>query len=75
MRIFGFILLTTLGVANLTVRRRLPPKETGGMFNPVAFKNPAYTIYCAAGVVAFLGLYTRSHFLNSIHNRAYLPQC
>ncbi|KAJ7747756.1 major facilitator superfamily domain-containing protein [Mycena metata] len=58
MRIFGFILLCSLGVANLTVRRRLPPKETGGLFNPVAFRNPAYTVYCIAGIVAFLGLYT-----------------
>ncbi|KAJ7188786.1 major facilitator superfamily domain-containing protein [Mycena filopes] len=58
LRIFGFILLFTLGIANLTVRRRLPPKETGGLFNPVAFRNPAYTVYCLGGVVAFLGLYT-----------------
>ncbi|KAJ7029992.1 major facilitator superfamily domain-containing protein [Mycena alexandri] len=58
MRIFGFILLCSLGVANLTVRRRLPPKETGGLFNPIAFRNHAYTVYCLGGIVAFLGLYT-----------------
>ncbi|KAF8146245.1 major facilitator superfamily domain-containing protein, partial [Mycena galopus ATCC 62051] len=29
-----------------------------GFLNLAAFKNPAYTIYCISGVVAFLGLYT-----------------
>ncbi|KAF7351027.1 MFS domain-containing protein [Mycena sanguinolenta] len=59
LRIIGFILICTLGCANLTVRRRLPPKHVpGGLFNPAAFKNAAYTIYCITGIVAFLGLYT-----------------
>ncbi|KAJ7198605.1 MFS general substrate transporter, partial [Mycena pura] len=58
LRVIGFILLCSLGCANLIVRRRLPPKHVpGGLFNPAAFKNPAYTIYCMSGVVAFLGLY------------------
>ncbi|KAJ7287110.1 major facilitator superfamily domain-containing protein [Mycena rebaudengoi] len=59
LRIMGFVLLLSLGTANLTVRRRLPPKHVaGGLLNPVAFKNPAYTIYCLAGIISFLGLYT-----------------
>ncbi|KAJ7350626.1 MFS general substrate transporter [Mycena albidolilacea] len=59
LRIIGFILLCSLGCANLTVRRRLPAKHVpGGLLNPTAFKNPAYTFYCISGVVAFFGLYT-----------------
>ncbi|KAJ7935201.1 major facilitator superfamily domain-containing protein [Mycena leptocephala] len=59
LRIMGFILLFSLGAANLAVRRRLPPKHVaGGLFNPAAFKNPAYTIYCLSGIVTFFGLYT-----------------
>ncbi|KAJ7876114.1 major facilitator superfamily domain-containing protein [Mycena olivaceomarginata] len=59
LRIMGFILLFSLGCANLTVRRRLPPKHVaGGLLNPAAFKNPAYTIYCISGIIAFFGLYT-----------------
>lgn len=59
LRIIGFILLCSLGCANLTVRRRLPAKHVpGGLLNPTAFKNPAYTLYCISGVVAFFGLYT-----------------
>ena len=59
MRIIAFILLATLTVTNLTLVRRLPPKENSGPFiNLHAFANPAYTVYCAAGFVTFLGLYT-----------------
>ncbi|KAJ7935198.1 major facilitator superfamily domain-containing protein [Mycena leptocephala] len=59
LRIMGFILLCSLGIANLAVRRRLPPKHVaGGLFNPAAFKNPAYTVYCFSGIVTFFGLYT-----------------
>ncbi|KAF8452485.1 MFS general substrate transporter [Boletus edulis BED1] len=59
MRIFGFILILLLGVANLTLDRRLPPQNVkGGLFNWTTLKNPAYAIYCISGVTTFLGLYT-----------------
>ncbi|KIJ16609.1 hypothetical protein PAXINDRAFT_112537 [Paxillus involutus ATCC 200175] len=60
MRIFGFMLLLLLGVANLTIDRRLPPTNAkGGLFNWAAFKNPAYAVYCMSGVTAFLGFVYR----------------
>lgn len=41
------------------MKRRLPPvKAAGGLINPLAFKNMAYTFYSLAGFVTFLGLYT-----------------
>ncbi|KAI0080541.1 MFS general substrate transporter [Panus rudis PR-1116 ss-1] len=59
MRILGFILLVCLGVTNLTVARRFPPKkELGPFFDLSAFKYMPYTIWCMAGFVSFLGLYT-----------------
>lgn len=59
MRVFGFILLATLGMANILLKRRLPPVNVrGGLFNLKAFRNTAYTIFCIAGILAFLGLYT-----------------
>ncbi|KAH0826860.1 major facilitator superfamily domain-containing protein [Lanmaoa asiatica] len=59
MRIFGFILILILGVANVTMDRRLPPVNVkGGLFNWAALKNPAYVVYCISGVTTFLGLYT-----------------
>ena len=72
MRIIGFILLATLTVTNLTLSRRLPPKDASGPFiNLQAFTNPAYTFYCAAGFVTFLGLYTVSSNTSS----AAIPRC
>ncbi|KAF7966769.1 hypothetical protein HWV62_37063 [Athelia sp. TMB] len=59
MRIIGFILIVTLGGANLALKRRLPPsKSAGGLLNPAAFKNLGYTFWCISGFTAFLGLYT-----------------
>ncbi|KAJ7117706.1 MFS general substrate transporter [Mycena epipterygia] len=59
MRICAFILIFTLGFANLTLARRLPPKNVeGGLLNLKAFKSAPYTVYCCSGFVAFLGLYT-----------------
>lgn len=59
MRILAFIILAALTVTNLTLERRLPPKQNSGPFiNLRAFKSAAYSVYCSAGFVTFLGLYT-----------------
>ncbi|KAF8967336.1 major facilitator superfamily domain-containing protein [Flammula alnicola] len=59
MRIFGFILFTTLGLSNLLLKRRLPPRRVaGGLLNLRAFKSAAYSVYCASSFVIFLGIYT-----------------
>ncbi|PPQ91371.1 hypothetical protein CVT25_004138 [Psilocybe cyanescens] len=59
MRIFGFILLTTLGVSNLLLKRRLPPRKVaGGLLNLAAFKSAPYSVYCGSAFVTFLGIYT-----------------
>ncbi|KAF8147570.1 MFS general substrate transporter [Crassisporium funariophilum] len=59
MRIFGFILFTTLGVSNIMLKRRLPPRRVaGGLFNFGAFRSAPYSVYCASAFVNFLGVYT-----------------
>ncbi|KAG6911387.1 hypothetical protein DXG01_016484 [Tephrocybe rancida] len=59
MRIIGFILLLTLGCANLTLKRRLPPVNVaGGLLNLQAFKSAAFSVYCASAFFSFLGIYT-----------------
>lgn len=61
MRILALILLSLLTVTNLTVARRLPPKENPGpIINIREFKSIAYTVYVLSGFVTFLGLYTVS---------------
>ncbi|KAF9461812.1 MFS general substrate transporter [Collybia nuda] len=59
IRTVGFILLLVLGMANLTLRRRLPPiNSPGGLLNLKAFKSAPFTFYCLSAFVIFLGLYT-----------------
>ncbi|KAJ7087713.1 major facilitator superfamily domain-containing protein [Mycena crocata] len=65
MRICGFMLLLTLGFANLTLARRLPPKNVkGGLFNLAAFKSAPFSVFCVSGLMAFLGLYTVLTFID-----------
>ncbi|KAJ7115473.1 MFS general substrate transporter [Mycena epipterygia] len=58
LRILGFMLTFTLGIANMCVARRLPPiKPTGRIFNWSVFRNSAFFVYCAAQFVVSLGSY------------------
>ncbi|KAL4064203.1 major facilitator superfamily domain-containing protein [Scleroderma yunnanense] len=69
VRVFGFIILVALGVSNITIDRRLPPVDAkGGLFNWAAFRNPAYTVYCLAGISCLLGLYTVLTYLPTSAN-------
>ncbi|KAI0087080.1 MFS general substrate transporter [Irpex rosettiformis] len=58
MRILGFIHVFLLAIANLCTKRRLPPKHSQTSISLRAFTNPPFAFYCAAGFMAFLGLYT-----------------
>ncbi|RDB22890.1 Riboflavin transporter MCH5 [Hypsizygus marmoreus] len=66
MRIIGFVICFTLGIANLTLRRRIPVKNIeGGLFNLRGFRSYPFTIYCIATLAAFLGVYTLLTFIDS----------
>ncbi|OAX32574.1 MFS general substrate transporter [Rhizopogon vinicolor AM-OR11-026] len=59
VRVFGFILIATLGTANLLLQRRLPPSNVHGrLFDLKAFRNKAFAFYCISGIMTFLGLFT-----------------
>jgi MCP family monocarboxylic acid transporter-like MFS transporter 10 len=65
MRILGFILLFALAIGNLTLKRRLPPKNiAGGLFNWRAFKIPEFSAYCLACFFAYYGLFTMMTYLD-----------
>ncbi|KAK0467835.1 major facilitator superfamily domain-containing protein [Desarmillaria tabescens] len=65
IRIIGCILILGLGIANLTMKRRLPPvKASGGILNLKAFRSTPYTIWCLSGFVAMLGLYTVQTYIS-----------
>ncbi|KAI0314723.1 MFS general substrate transporter [Amylostereum chailletii] len=66
MRIFGFIILLFLGISNVVLKRRLPPTvASGGLVDFRQFKNPAFSLYSAAGFISFLGLYTMLTYVNA----------
>jgi MFS transporter, MCT family, solute carrier family 16 (monocarboxylic acid transporters), member 10 len=60
MRIIGFILLLTLSIPNLTVRRRLPPPENidGRILNLKIFRNLPLVVYTLNILISYLGLFT-----------------
>ncbi|KAG1741424.1 MFS general substrate transporter [Suillus paluster] len=65
VRVFGFILIATLGVSNTLLKRRLPPANVrGGLFNLEVFRNTAYSIFCISGIMVFLGLYTELTYIS-----------
>ncbi|KAG2136597.1 MFS general substrate transporter [Suillus bovinus] len=65
VRVFGFILMVTMGTANIFLKRRLPPiNVSGGLFNLKAFRNRAYSTYCVSGIVILLGLYTELTYIS-----------
>ncbi|KAG2135292.1 MFS general substrate transporter [Suillus clintonianus] len=65
VRVFGFILIATLGMGNMLLKRRLPPVDVrGGLFNLEVFRNAAYSIFCISGILAFLGLYTELTYIS-----------
>ncbi|KAF8192295.1 major facilitator superfamily domain-containing protein [Mycena galopus ATCC 62051] len=66
LRIIGFILILTLGLANMCVARRLPPiKPAGRIFNWSVFRNSAFSVYCAAQFVLSFGAFIVLIYISS----------
>ncbi|KAF9518774.1 hypothetical protein BS47DRAFT_1325097 [Hydnum rufescens UP504] len=67
MRITALIFIATTGTANITLRRRLPPKNVkGGLFNLPAFRSMPYTLYTASMCVGLLGIYTVLTYIDTM---------
>ncbi|EJD49716.1 MFS general substrate transporter [Auricularia subglabra TFB-10046 SS5] len=65
LRVMGIIILALLAIANLTLKRRLPPvKVSGGLFNFRAFKSTAFSAYVASSFFCFLGIYAVLTYLD-----------
>ncbi|KAG2350014.1 MFS general substrate transporter [Suillus weaverae] len=65
VRVFGLILMATMGTANIFLKRRLPPVNVrGGLFNLKAFRNKAYSTYCISGTMILLGFNTELIYLS-----------
>ncbi|KAK0463531.1 MFS general substrate transporter [Desarmillaria tabescens] len=65
MRVIGFVLLTTLCLANATLKRRLPPTNVvGGLFNFRSFRSATFSCYCVSSFFVFLGIYTMLTYID-----------
>ncbi|KAJ7734808.1 MFS general substrate transporter [Mycena metata] len=66
VRTLGFILLFFLAISNLLIARRLPPvKAPSGLLGLQVFQNAAFSIFCVATLISFLGLFTMSTYISS----------
>ncbi|KAI1794304.1 MFS general substrate transporter [Ganoderma leucocontextum] len=64
MRILAFITLGLLAVTNLTITRRLPPKQDRSpLINLAEFKNPTYSLYVLSLFINALALFTALTYL------------
>ncbi|KAK0231306.1 major facilitator superfamily domain-containing protein [Armillaria fumosa] len=59
MQVIAFILIFTMGIALLAMRRHLPPANaSGAILNLKAFTNASYSLWCLATFTAYMGIYT-----------------
>lgn len=66
MRIVAVVLAAMLGIANLTLRRRLPPvKSQGRLVSLKPFRFAPYSVYALCALVIFMGIYTVLVFIDS----------
>ncbi|KAJ7143953.1 MFS general substrate transporter, partial [Mycena epipterygia] len=66
LRIMGFILIFTLGMANLCLTRRLPPQKAhGGLFGLHVFRNAPFSVYCLSSLITPLGTFIIGAFITS----------
>ncbi|KAI0343554.1 MFS general substrate transporter [Trametopsis cervina] len=73
MRILGFIHLFLLVPVNAFMRRRLPISKEPHPLSLSAFRNPAFSLYCAGGFTTFLGLYTVLTYISVSARAAGIP--
>ncbi|KAJ7493772.1 MFS general substrate transporter, partial [Mycena latifolia] len=65
-RIMGFVLIVTLGIANVCLRRRLPPRKAhGGLFGLHVFRNPAFAVYWLSCLITPLGSFTVAAYITT----------
>ncbi|KAL0565984.1 hypothetical protein V5O48_016037, partial [Marasmius crinis-equi] len=66
MRVLGLIGFVGLMIANLTIRRRLPPVKRESPFLSLRpLKSPAFALYCLALLFQIIGFYTFTTYVAS----------
>lgn len=65
VRAIGFIQALGLVLANIGLRRRIPPRKAGALVEWAAFGELEYTFYAAGSFTCFLGVYFAFYYLAS----------
>ncbi|MCJ1237141.1 hypothetical protein MMC14_005125 [Varicellaria rhodocarpa] len=63
IRIMGFVILANAAVILSLARVRIPPRKTGPFIEWGAFKDPAYVLFSAGMLCAFLGVYFAYYYI------------
>jgi len=74
VRAVALIQLITLAIAIITLRSRLPPRKSGPLVEPTAFKQKSYTLFIAGSFLAFWGIYTPFFYATSFVSGVGAPE-
>jgi predicted MFS family arabinose efflux permease len=74
VRAIGFVQVSTLLLASLGMKSRLPPRRTGSLVEWGAFKEPEYVFYAAGMFFNFWAVYFGFYYLASFSRDAISPQ-
>ncbi|KAF9265013.1 MFS general substrate transporter [Marasmius fiardii PR-910] len=67
MRALALIMFIFLSIANLTIRRRLPPSyPSGPLISLKPLKTPSFVIWCFGTFFVYLGTYTFQSYIASV---------
>lgn len=65
VRVIGFIALATLLLPNTCMKVRVLPAQRRKLFDPTAFKNLPYMLFCLGSFISFAGLYMPFFFVQT----------
>lgn len=73
VRVVALIQLVTLLIPTFVMKSRLPPRPSGPLVEPSAFRQASYTLYTIGLFFAFWGLYTPFFYAPSYLQRVGAP--
>ncbi|BFZ59654.1 hypothetical protein YB2330_000668 [Saitoella coloradoensis] len=65
VRVIAFLIMGCLVIANLTMRTRLPPRESGPFFDVTAFRDVPYMLFVVGAFLVLWGLYLPFFYLEA----------
>ncbi|KAF7876705.1 hypothetical protein EAF04_001789 [Stromatinia cepivora] len=65
MRSLGLIQLVCLGVCNMGIRQRVPPRKSGALIDYASFRDVPYMLFAAGMFFNFWGLYFGFYYLGA----------